>query len=119
MTPLFSTLPSLLAFQMPGLMEWVIIGGLGLLFFGKRLPEVGKSLGKGIVEFKKGLKGIEEDVESASNAPAAPVATQARIPADQQAAIGAPAAKFDPYTGKPVQPAFDPYTGKPITQQNS
>jgi sec-independent protein translocase protein TatA len=40
-----------------------------LLIFGKRLPGVGKSLGKGIVEFKKGLKGIEDDVEVASSQP--------------------------------------------------
>ena len=43
-----------LALGMPGLTEWIIIGALGLLIFGKRLPEVGRSLGKGIVEFKKG-----------------------------------------------------------------
>jgi sec-independent protein translocase protein TatA len=27
------------------------------------LPEVGRYLGKGIVEFKKGIKGLEDDVE--------------------------------------------------------
>ena len=42
--------------------EWVVIGIIGLLLFGKRLPEVGRSLGKGITEFKKGLSGIDEDV---------------------------------------------------------
>jgi sec-independent protein translocase protein TatA len=41
---------------------------LGMLFFGKRLPEVGRSLGKGIVEFKKGLKGLEDDVDGGSGA---------------------------------------------------
>lgn len=74
-----------LAFGMPGLTEWIIIGALGLLFFGKRLPEVGRSLGKGIVEFKRGLKGIEDDVEQASSAPA-----------PKQF-------KFDPETGKPLE----------------
>ena len=39
---------------------------LGLLIFGKRLPEVGKSLGQGIVEFKKGLSGVENEIEKAS-----------------------------------------------------
>src|SRR4051812_28046782 len=34
---------------------------LGLLIFGRRLPEVGKNLGKTIVEFKKGLAGTSED----------------------------------------------------------
>src|SRR5213083_3435686 len=53
----------MLALGMPGLTEWIIIGALGLLIFGKRLPEVGRSLGKGIVEFKKGLKGIEDDID--------------------------------------------------------
>ncbi len=45
----------------------VIIAFIGLLLFGKRLPEVGRSLGKGIVEFKKGLRGIEDEVETAVN----------------------------------------------------
>jgi sec-independent protein translocase protein TatA len=49
--------------------ELLIIAGIALLIFGKRLPDVGRSLGKGIVEFKKGLKGIEEDVEEQSNRP--------------------------------------------------
>lgn len=42
--------------------ELLVILALGVLLFGKRLPEVGRSLGKGIVEFKKGLRGVEEDV---------------------------------------------------------
>jgi sec-independent protein translocase protein TatA len=81
-----------LALQMPGLTEWMIIGAFGLLLFGKRLPEVGRSLGKGIVEFKKGLKGIEDDVEEAVSRPIAPP----------------PAHKFDPYTGKPLDPNATP-----------
>lgn len=47
-----------------GVMEWAIIAVIALLIFGRRLPEVGKSLGKGIVEFKKGLKGIEDDIDT-------------------------------------------------------
>ena len=50
-----------------GWAEVVVLGLVGLLVFGRRLPEVGKSLGKGIVEFKKGLKGIEDEIESSSN----------------------------------------------------
>jgi sec-independent protein translocase protein TatA len=53
----------------PGTAEWIIIAAFGLLLFGKRLPEVGRGLGKSIVEFKKGLKGIEDDVDTASNRP--------------------------------------------------
>jgi sec-independent protein translocase protein TatA len=59
--------PTLAFISMPGWGEMVIIAFIGLLLFGKRLPEVGKSLGKGIVEFKKGLRGIEDDVEESVN----------------------------------------------------
>jgi sec-independent protein translocase protein TatA len=62
----------LLAFSMPGGIEWIIILAIGLLIFGKRLPEVGRSLGRGIVEFKKGVKGIEEELEQASSEPEKP-----------------------------------------------
>ena len=96
--------------HMPSLPMMVIIAVIGILLFGKRLPEVGRSLGKGIVEFKKGLKGIEEEVDAASKK------SQATEVADAKAL---PDHKFDPYTGKPVgQPdhKFDPYTGKPIEE---
>jgi sec-independent protein translocase protein TatA len=109
---------------MPGPGEWIIIAAIALLFFGKRLPEVGRSLGKGIVEFKKGLKSIEDDVEDQSNQPSA---TQRPALPDSY--------KFHPMTGQPIQqqqqapaetvsrdpqkPAFkfDPYTGQPLQSQ--
>lgn len=52
-------------FGMPGGVEWIVILIVALLIFGKRLPEVMKSMGRGIVEFKKGVKGVEDDVEDA------------------------------------------------------
>ncbi len=45
-----------------GWQEIFFLGVLGVLIFGRRLPEVGRSLGKSIVEFKKGLSGIEDEV---------------------------------------------------------
>lgn len=56
-----------LAFGMPGGWEWLVIGLIGLLLFGRRLPEVGRSLGRGIVEFKRGIKGIEDEIDTASS----------------------------------------------------
>lgn len=53
--------------NMPGGTEWIVILVIGLLLFGRRLPEVGRSLGRGIVEFKKGVKGIEDEIEGASS----------------------------------------------------
>ena len=61
---------AVLAFGLPGGQEWIILLVLGLLIFGRRLPEVGRSLGRGIVEFKKGIKGIEDDIETESSTPA-------------------------------------------------
>jgi len=46
-----------------GPVEMVIVMGIAVLLFGKRLPEVGRSLGRGIVEFKKGLNGVMDDVD--------------------------------------------------------
>jgi sec-independent protein translocase protein TatA len=43
--------------------ETLLIVVLGVLLFGKKLPEVGRSIGKGIVEFKKGLRGIEDEID--------------------------------------------------------
>ena len=46
-----------------GITEWVIIGAAILLFFGAaKLPKLGKGLGEGIRNFKKGIKGeLDED----------------------------------------------------------
>lgn len=46
--------------------EWIILLVLGLLIFGRRLPEIGRSIGKTIVEFKKGMNEVTPDL----NAPA-------------------------------------------------
>jgi len=34
-----------------------------LLFGGRKIPELMKGLGKGIKNFKEGVKGIEDDIE--------------------------------------------------------
>ena len=86
MTPLAAGLFGL------GGMEVVVLVILGVLLFGRKLPEVGRSLGKGIVEFKKGLKGLEDDVEGhvARSEPAAPI--EAPRPPQR---IATPAPKFE------------------------
>ena len=62
-----SELPQVLAF-LPGIgpTEMIIVGIVAVLLFGKKLPEVGRSLGKGLVEFKKGMRGIEDELNIAS-----------------------------------------------------
>ena len=48
-----------------GWQEIVVIGLIAVLLFGKRLPEVGRSLGQGLVEFKKGLAGVKDEMKGA------------------------------------------------------
>ena len=43
--------------------EFVVIGLVAMLLFGKRLPELGRGLGRSISEFKKGMKESSLEVE--------------------------------------------------------
>ncbi len=47
-----------------GFPELIVIFVVGVLLFGKRLPDMGRYLGKSITEFKKGMKGLEDDVDT-------------------------------------------------------
>ena len=58
-----------LAIPMPGPFELMVILVIALLLFGRRLPDVMRSAGKSVVEFKKGVKGIEDEVEDQSSTP--------------------------------------------------
>ena len=95
----FSSVP--VALGMPSGFEWLIIAGIGLLIFGKRLPEVGKSLGQGIVQFKKGLKGVEDEIAQVDQTPQQLPPAQRPAPTQTSTTVQ----QFDPYTGKPINPA--------------
>ena len=58
-----------LGFLNLGPMELVVIGIIALLIFGPRLPSVMRSLGKGIVEFKKGLRDTGEEINREIDSP--------------------------------------------------
>ncbi|MEX2138302.1 MAG: twin-arginine translocase TatA/TatE family subunit [Pirellulales bacterium] len=47
--------------------ELIVIGSIAVLLFGSRLPSVARSMGKSVTEFKKGIRGIEEDMDTTSN----------------------------------------------------
>jgi sec-independent protein translocase protein TatA len=46
-------------------LHWLIIAVVVFLLFGHRLPSVMRSLGQGVVEFKKGLQGIQDETNKA------------------------------------------------------
>jgi sec-independent protein translocase protein TatA len=83
----------------PGPMELLIIGIIAVLLFGKRLPEVGRSLGKGIVEFKKGVRGIEDEVSAAGSHTTSNPSTSYSDETDDHDEATAP--KFEPPTSEP------------------
>ena len=41
----------------------LMLGALAVLLFGERLPEVARSFGKGLMEFKNGVRGIQQEIE--------------------------------------------------------
>ena len=51
--------------------EILLLVVLGVLLFGRKLPEIGRSIGKTVVEFKKGVGGLEDEVSEASSPRAA------------------------------------------------
>ncbi len=51
----------MLGFMGLGTLELIIVAGVILLLFGARLPRVMRSLGEGIVEFKRGINSGDEE----------------------------------------------------------
>ena len=45
--------------------EMMIVGVVAVLLFGSRLPSVARSMGKSFIEFKKGMRGIEDEINDA------------------------------------------------------
>jgi sec-independent protein translocase protein TatA len=83
-------------------MELAIVGVIAVLLFGKRLPEVGRSMGKSIVEFKKGLRDIQNEVDVNSST------TSRSVPRNA----------IDDYD-EPTAPKFEPPAREPQPTQPS
>ncbi len=67
-----------------GFPEMLVIAVIALIFFGPaKLPEIGKSLGKGIAEFKKASRDLaqtwEEEANSETKQDSPPAETGTRL----------------------------------------
>lgn len=48
--------------------EMAVLLLLGVLLFGRKLPDIGRSIGRTVVEFKKGWHGLEDEINSSPTA---------------------------------------------------
>lgn len=88
--------------------DWLVVVLVGIVLFGiKRLPELGRSLGKGIIEFKKGMKGLEDDTDgifTGNSPPASPQSQPHQEAPRPPQRITSSAPKFD----EPANPSAPP-----------
>ena len=98
MTPLFGIFGL-------GIWEIAVLGVIAVLLFGRKLPDMAKYLGKSVVEFKKGMHGLESGFEDVANPTATSTAAPAPAEAIRPPQRGAPAApKFDDVPAAAPQP---------------
>jgi len=75
------------------------LGAIAVVLFGERLPEVARSIGKNLMELKKGVGGLHDEIRSAIDSAVSTTTTTATStsdyerPADREEAT---APKFEP-----------------------
>lgn len=96
----------MVGFLSPSMPEMMIVGVIALLLFGKRLPEVARSLGKGMREFKEGMAGVTGEFNSAYSAPSRVESRSASrpVPTDEDDRGDFVAPKFEPPPVEPAEP---------------
>ena len=83
-----------------GAPELLAIGVVGVLLFGRKLPEVGKYLGQSIIQFKKGMKGLEDEIDGGMSSAPVQAAPQPLTPPQR---VAATAPKFQDTPANPPQ----------------
>jgi len=78
----------------------LILGIIAVLLFGERLPEVAKKIGKGLADFQRGMREIEQElrntIDSATESYSSYTSSARENPEDEEEAT---APKFEPPTG--------------------
>ncbi|MCI0380719.1 MAG: twin-arginine translocase TatA/TatE family subunit [Gemmataceae bacterium] len=86
-----------------GPMEIAVIVVIGILLFGRKLPDMGRYLGKSITEFRKGMKGLEDDLDHPGAGGTAPTATGTPDAIRPPQRVAATAPKFEDAPAVPPQ----------------
>lgn len=60
---MIQSINSVLAWGSIGWPEILVILVIALLIFGRKLPEIARSLGKSLTEFKKGMNETKDEIE--------------------------------------------------------
>lgn len=99
MNPLF-------AFLGLGIPEMLVIGVIAVLLFGRKLPDMAKYLGKSVIEFKRGMHGLEDGINDVGGANSLPAPRPEAAPSEairppQRVAATAP--KFEDAPATPPQ----------------
>jgi len=95
MPPLFGFL------DLPAPTQLIVLLVLAVLLFGRDLPKVARTWGQKLAEFKRGLKGIEDEIRS--------IAADNKSPAQNRSAIEEDSSRADLYEhDKPADPTIEP-----------
>ena len=82
----------------------MIVGVIAVLVFGKRLPEIARTVGKGLAELQKGIQGIQNEITSAVTGEGQP-ASRTVYHDEAEDVEEATAPKFEPPPSPPRPPA--------------
>ncbi|MFO0851215.1 MAG: twin-arginine translocase TatA/TatE family subunit [Gemmataceae bacterium] len=84
-----------------GMQEFLVLLLIGVLLFGRKLPDIGRSLGKTVIEFKKGINGMEEEINSSTSTSPRPAIEPEPVKPPQRVTPSAPVFSDAPATNLP------------------
>jgi len=91
-----------------GMQELVIIGVIAVLLFGRKLPEVAKSLGSSYREFRKGLTDLQSQVDFSDTSSSSSYSSSSSKSDESESSYG----DFDDYD-EATAPKFEPPPAAP------
>lgn len=98
-----------------GFQELALVGVVAVLLFGKRLPEVARSLGKSYNEFRRGLTDIQSSFDYTDTGGASKPSSYSSSSSDYDDYDEPTAPKFEPPPSEPQIPSGD--IPKPISEK--